>query len=113
MGKSGGRSAEEVAKVIADFERSGLSRRDYSEQSGIPLPTLDWYRRRVQASAGVPGRSTNLTRVRVKATEPSLVITGGARDGFTLSLANGCRIESGWSFDESQFARLIRIAGAV
>ena len=37
MGRSGGRTAEEVEQVIVDFERSGLSRREYSERSGIAL----------------------------------------------------------------------------
>ena len=36
---------------------------------------------------------------------------GDAR-GFALVLVNGRRIEAGWNFDESELARLIRIAGA-
>jgi hypothetical protein len=112
MGKSGGRSAEEVEKVVIEFERSGLSRREYSEQRGIPLPTLDWYRRRVQTRRGATNGVTKLARVRVKAPATSVAATGAARDGFALSLVNGCRIEAGWNFDESRLAQLIRIAGA-
>lgn len=108
MRKSGGRSGEEVEKIVADFERTGLSRREYGERSGIALPTLDWYRRRVHASHG----AAKLARVRVKEPEASLGVPDGAGAGFTLSLANGCRIESGWNFDENRLMQLIRIAGA-
>ena len=40
--------------------------------------------------------------VEVVASEPSA--------SFTLSLANGRRIESNWSFGEAELARLIRVA---
>ena len=109
MGKSGGRTAEEVERIIIDFERSGLSRREYCERSGIALPTLDWYRRRVQAGRN----AVNLARVKVEGPARSAAAVGGAKDGFTLTLGNGCRIECSWNFDESQFAKLIRVAGAV
>jgi hypothetical protein len=108
MGKSGGRNAEEVEKVVVDFERSGLGRREYCERSGIPLPTLDWYRRRVQASRN----AVKLARVRVEGPEKPAAAIGGAKDGFALVLGNGCRIEAGWGFDEKELTRLIRVAGA-
>lgn len=108
MGRSGGRSAEEVEKVIVDFERSGLSRREYSERSGIALPTLDWYRRRVQAGRN----AANLVRVRT--TRPVRSATAvAAPQGFALTLSNACRIESSWNFDGNALARLIRIAGSL
>jgi len=104
MVKGSGRKAEEVEKIVADFERSGLSRREYCERNGIALPTLDWYRRRVQASRN----AANLVPVKIKTAPPA---NGSAKDGFTLTLVNGCRIETGWNFDESHLTQLIRIAG--
>jgi len=38
------------------------------------------------------------------------VAAGGPSPGFTLSLVNGRRIESGWRFAEAELARLIRVA---
>jgi len=108
MRRSGGRNAEEVEKVVVDFERSGLGRRQYCERSGIPLPTLDWYRRRVQASRN----AVNLARVGVEGPARSAAAIGGAKDGFTLVLGNGYRIETGWNFNDEAMTRLIRIAGA-
>jgi hypothetical protein len=47
-----------------------------------------------------------LVRVAVKAAPGE----ESQRDSFTLVLANGRRIESGWGFREPDLARLIRIA---
>ena len=47
-------------------------------------------------------RSARLVEVEVGASGPA--------PGFTLSLANGRRIESNWSFGEAELARLIRVA---
>ena len=109
MANRTGRKAKEVERIVLDFERSGLKRREYSEQHGIAAPTLDWYRRRVRSSRA----AVNLIPVRLRrtATAPSPVnsFTPG---GFGLVLDNGRRIETGWGFDEASLARLIRIAGA-
>lgn len=107
MVKGSGRSAVEVERIVIDFERSGMSRRAYCDREGIPLPTLDWYRRRVRVSRG----SANLVPVRVEKTA-SARLTEAAHDGFALVLSNGRRIETGWNFEENQLARLIRVAGA-
>ena len=107
MGKSGGRSAAEVEKIVVDFERSGLNRREYCELRGIALPTLDWYRRRVCAT----GSSPNLVPVRIKKSAAPMLGTGKAESSFTLVLGNGCRVETGWNFSDENLKRLIRIAG--
>jgi hypothetical protein len=110
MGRSG-RNAKEVERIVADFERSGLNRREYCERRGIARPTLDWYRRRVRTS----GSSLNIVPVKIRKTPAKTVApatTGSAADGFILMLGNGCRIEAGWNFSDDDMARLIRIAGA-
>ncbi len=107
MGKRG-LGAKEVEQIVVDFERSGLSRREYGELRGIPVVTLDWYRRKVRA-----GRSSSKL-VPVKLAESAgPVIGGGGMDGLTLVLPNGRRIEAGWNFNDDAMERLIRIAGAV
>ena len=106
MVKGSGRNAKEVERIVVDFERSGLSRRLYCERHGIAVPTLDWYRRRVSASRSSPDL------VPVKIRKAATPVTGGARDGLTLVLGNGVRIETTWNFNDGALARLIRIAGA-
>ena len=84
------RSGEERRRMVEEYERSGLTRREYCAQAGIPVTTLDAWRR---------GR---LVRVKVAA--------GEATGGFLLHLANGRRIESKWDFGEAELMRLIRVA---
>jgi hypothetical protein len=101
MAKSAGVESE---RLVGDYERSGLTRRDYCERQGIAITTLDYHQRRRRMKRA----EANLVPVTVKAPP-----VGEVPDrGFALVLANGRRIESGWSFDEEKLARLIRIAGA-
>lgn len=93
MGKQ--RSAGDIRRIIQEFESSGQTRREFCQGRRIPVTTLDYWRR-------AHSQRPRLVQVEVAASEP------GA--GFTLSLANGRRIESGWRFGEAEMARLIRVA---
>jgi hypothetical protein len=96
------RSAEEIERLLEGYPASGLTRREYSDRAGISVATLDYYRRRqTQKEKG------RLVKVVVKA-EPA-----DSQSSFTLVLANGRRIESGWRYGEAELARLIRICEAV
>jgi hypothetical protein len=92
------RSAEEVRQVVQQYTASGLSQREFSQQTGIKLSTLGRYVRR-------EGRSdTPQQLVRVKLDAPA-----EPDSGFVLMLGNGRRIASGWEFSENALAKLIRI----
>jgi transposase-like protein len=92
------RSADEMRRMVEEFQGSGLTRRDFCERHDIAITTLDYWR---HAQSG-PAR---LVKVEVAASESA--------SGFTLSLANGRRIESQWNFGEAELARLIRVAESV
>jgi transposase-like protein len=94
MGK---RSGVEMEKLVEEYLSSGLSRKEFSERHGIAVTTLDYYRQRMREKTA-PG----LLPVRVEDVAP-------ARH-FTLSLANGRRIEGTWNFSDGELTRLIRIA---
>jgi hypothetical protein len=94
MGKQK-RNAEDMRRAIDEFQKSGLTRREFCERHHIAVTTLDYWRR-------VQSRPARLVRVKMAARESA--------PGFSLSLANSRRIESGWSFTEVDLARLIRIA---
>ena len=93
MGKQ--RSANDVRGILREFENSGLTRREFCQRHGIPLTTLDYWRRR-------QSRPPRLVEVEVAPRESAA--------GFALVLVNGRRIESSWGFAEAQLAGLIRIA---
>lgn len=92
-----GLSAAEAAQLLRGFDQSGLTRRDYCERVGIPVTTLDYYRRR-------KAKQQEETLVAVKILDP------GRSPGFTLVLSNGRRIESSWDFAGEELCRLVRIA---
>lgn len=96
-------------QVVSDYERSGLTRREYCDRHGIAITTLGYHqrRRRMNRAAG------NLVPVTVTRALPAAPVESGAQRGFALVLSNGRRIESGWNFDEVKLTELIRIAGAV
>ena len=92
MGKQK-RSADDIWRVVKEFQESGLTRREFCQRHHIAVTTLDYWRR---------AQSRPARLVEVAASEPT--------PGFTLSLANGRRIESSWGFGEAELARLIRVA---
>jgi transposase-like protein len=94
MGKQK-RSVDDIWRVVKEFQESGLTRREFCQRHHIAVTTLDYWRR-------AQSRPARLVEVEVAASEPT--------PGFTLSLANGRRIESSWGFGEAELARLIRVA---
>ena len=94
MGKQK-RNADDMRRTIEAFQKSGLTRREFCQRHHIAVTTLDYWRR-------AQSRPARLVKVKMAARESA--------PGFSLSLANGRRIESGWSFAEAELARLIRIA---
>jgi hypothetical protein len=94
MGKQR-RSAADIRRMVKKFQSSGQTRREFCQRHHIPVTTLDYWRR-------AQSRPPRLMEVEVAASEPS--------ESFTLSLANGRRIESSWRFADAELVRLIRIA---
>lgn len=89
------RSGDDIRRITDEFQSSGLTRREFCQRQHIPVTTLDYWRRAQR-------RRPRLMEVEVAASEPA--------PGFTLSLANGRRIESSWSFADAELLRLIRVA---
>ena len=104
MGKPTERSQQmrQMRQMLEEYKTSGLSRREFCQKRSIPLTTFDYWRGEHGEKVAKPVRRPRLVKVDVAAGE-----TAGQ---FTLSLANGRRIESSWRFAEAELARLIRIA---
>ena len=45
MGSTTSVRAQEMRRALEDWQRSGLTLRDFGEQRGIPVSTLTWWRR--------------------------------------------------------------------
>jgi hypothetical protein len=100
MRKETKRSAE-MRGVLEEFAASGLKRREFCQQRGIALTTFDYWRREHAVKRRRPARRPVMVAVKVAKVEPAA--------SFSLSLANGRRIECSWRFAEAELARLIRI----
>ena len=101
MGKETERSAE-MRRVLEEYESSGLTRREFCQRRGIALTTFDYWRREHAMKPQKQARRPRMVAVAVANAE--------AGPNFTLSLANGRRIECSWRFADAELARLIRIA---
>jgi transposase-like protein len=88
-------SKEEKRRMVEGYAASGMTRREYCAKQGIAITTLDYWRSK---------RKPKLARVEIAPQQ------GGP--GFTLTLANGLRIESSWRFAEADLRRLIRAVEA-
>lgn len=92
-----------MERVVAEYERSGLTRRRFSERTGIAVSTLDYWRRSVGG-----GKTPRILPVSIEP-EAGTGFSGGSA-GFRVSLPNGVRIEVGWDFPEQLMERLLRLA---
>ena len=101
MGKPTERS-EQMKRMLEEYKASGLSRQEFCQQRSVPLTTFDYWRREHAGKTQKQTKRARLVKVEVAASEVS--------GQFTLSLANGRRIETSWRFAEAELARLIRIA---
>jgi hypothetical protein len=88
-------SKEEKRRLIEGYAASGMTRREYCATHGIAVSTLDYWRLK---------RKPKLVRVAIEPQQSG--------PGFTLTLANGRRIESSWRFAEADMTRLIRAVEA-
>lgn len=94
------RSATDGQKLVEEFDRSGLTRRQFCESNQIPMTTLDYWRwKKAQRS------KAGLVEVAIELEERS--------PGFAVVLRNGRRIESAWTFQEPELSRLIRLLESV
>jgi hypothetical protein len=101
------RTPEEINRLLSGYANGGLTRRQYCEQQGIAVTTLDYYRQRQQKGPQTSRKASPLVRVKVQTSAPSA--ESHERQAFSLVLGQGRRIESHWNFNEQELLRLIRI----
>jgi hypothetical protein len=97
------RSREAAEELVREFAASGLSRKEFCEQRGLSLGTLDLYRKRHRLAEGGEEPKGRLVRVRLSAERAR----GGS--GLQLVLSGGVRVEVGESFDEGTLKRLLSV----
>ena len=97
------RSRAEVARLVAEYEGSGLGRVEFCRTRGLSLSTLARYRkRRSQADAGGGSRWVAV-EVSSQRGMP------GAYSGLAVALAGGRHIEVGCGFDAPTLRQLLTV----
>ena len=113
------RTRAEADRVVAEFERSGMERREFCAAHGLSVHTLDAWRRRsakIRANGAmipvelVEGRAAATAAMRGAARRYSVQQAHDTRDShgaFRVQLAGGRRIEVDAGFDAAELKRLI------
>ena len=91
------------------YEQSGLTRREYCRQLGIPLTTFDYYRHRREKK--LKKQPPALVAVKLLASRPAPGATPPV--AMTVVLTNGRRVEVTPGFAEADLACLLRVAERV
>jgi len=101
------RSRAEADQLAAEFETSGLSRREFCRTHGLNVSTLDIYRKRLrQARSETPGAS-RWVAVDVASATPAA--DRAATSGLAVVLAKGRRIEVERGFDTATLEQLLSV----
>lgn len=98
------RGRAEVERLVAEFEASGLSRREFCRTQRVSVSTFGRYfqrRRRAQAE----GAGMNLVAVELSGARATGAM--GTDSGLALSLAGGRRIEVARGFDAATLIQLL------
>jgi len=113
MARTRAAKAAAIEQLILGYERSGMTRQQYSDMHGVPLSTFDYYRRRLrqQQERNIIGQQQ---LVRVEVARPVATAAEQSRpvESFTVKLAQNRSIEAPWDFREEDLMRLIRIVEA-
>jgi len=102
------RSRAEADQLVAEFEASGLGRREFCAPRGVALGTLDLYRKRQRraATGKEPRSGAKLVPVELSGATKSNREPLGS--GLTVVLASR-KIEVGRDFDEATLKRLLGV----
>jgi hypothetical protein len=97
------RSREVAEELVREFEASGMRRKQFCEQRGLSLGTLDLYRKRLRLAEGGAEPKRDLLRVKISAEQAR----GGS--GLQLVLSGGLRVEVAAGFDGETLKRLLAV----
>jgi hypothetical protein len=102
------RSRAEAARLVSEFEQSGLRRKEFCAARGLSVHALDVWRRRMAQ----PGLREEIVPVEIVAdravSASTMPAAGVTRIGqFCVMLPQGVSIEVGPGFDASELRRLV------
>ena len=102
------RSRAEAEALVAEYEASGLMREAFCQQRGLPVGTLDKYRRRVRERLPSNGGSVLPVEV-VWSTAQNTNKDTGRDSVLVVELRGGRRVEVRRGFDAGTLERLLTV----
>jgi len=100
------RSQAEADQLAAEFEASGLRRREFCQSRGLNVSTLDAYRKRLRQRRPEGSGAQRWVAVEVAGGKPE---AGAPMSGLTVALGQGRRIEVSRGFDAGTLDRLLSV----
>ena len=101
------RSAEEVERLVAEYEASGLGRQEFCQKHGLSLSTLNRHRKRKQLGQENQTAGRHFIPVEISATTPQPLRERCAE--LLVWLSGGRRIEVRAGFDAKVLVQLVRL----
>ena len=96
----------EIERLLARRRRNGLTFRELSEESGIPIPTLSWWSRKLSLESEETDSEELQDLVEVEVLDDST--TPGVEDAIEMRLGGDVRIRVPASVTESHLRRVLR-----
>lgn len=100
------RSRVEVERLVAEYQRSGQTRKVFCAEHGLSPATLDNYRK-LRGSSAEPGESRILPVELVSSMTTTTHTTEETDCALWVELSNGRRIQVGRGFDGPTLERLV------
>ena len=101
------RTPAEAAQLVAEYEASQLSKRDFCRQRGVALSTLEAYRSGRRLGSAARAKPARWMEVEVQGTQSEGL--GKEGSGLALVLDKGRKIEVSRGFDTATLERLLSL----
>jgi transposase-like protein len=101
------RSREEVKRLVAEFEASGIRRNEFCRTRGIALSTLQRHLKRHGSGIGRAKIANRLVAVELSGQEPKR--NSQRSSALEVILAGGRRIEVRREFDSATLGRVVKV----
>jgi transposase-like protein len=101
------RSREEVKRLVAEFEASGIQRSEFCRTRGVALGTLQRHLKRHGSSAGGAKAGNRLVAVELSGQEPKR--NSQRACALEVVLPGGRRIEVRREFDSATLGRVVKV----
>lgn len=104
--------ADEWRRIVADWQRSGLSQVEFCRRRGFSLATFGGWKRRLGGGSAAAGSEVSGSRQPTRRFVEVVAPVAAAAVEFEIGLGNGRVVRVGAHFEEAALRRLLTIVEA-